>query len=287
VKITTFLFAHLLLLYAVNGYTHPGSSTRIAHLDEQIAIHPAEQTLYIKRGAEFAHLGQWTQAIRDFDLAETLGVPEEVALQRGLLHYSRGEYSEARAALDRYLSLHPAHAQALLSRARASNAAGDRHSAIKDYQVYLAQARSPHPGDLLAAARLLASSPDPAESGALALLDQGIITLGPVPQLQRYAVQLELRRNNLQGAMDRWQTMEAVLGQNPQWKIEMAELLFLAQREQDAMLLLVQASEQLSELRQTPARHKLQEKIRRLTNATGSSHRQSSASNQDGQFPPW
>jgi predicted Zn-dependent protease len=265
VKLSRHLLITLLLLaLAGRAAAHPGAETSIARLDPLIAAHPGQQALYIKRGAMYSHRGQWQPALRDFELARGLGDSREVGFELGLLHYHRGQYTPAQAELSRYLELHRAHPDALLFRARAAQAGGATDAALADFQTYFTLAKKPHPGDLLAAARLLAAQPQAGAVPALELLDQGMARLGLQPQLQRYAVTLELQRGNLPQALGRWQALGVMLGHSPQWQVEMAELLLIAERADEATSLLDQARAQLNELRPTPARLKLQDRIEQL-----------------------
>ena len=100
---------------------------------------------------------------------------------------------------------------------------------------------------------------------ALALLDQGMRQLGLIPQLQRYAVTLELQQNKLESALRRWQALEQVLGSSPEWKVENARLLILANETQRAKAMLREASAQLAEMKSTPSRLQLQNRISHMS----------------------
>lgn len=262
------LFAPLLLLPALHGTAHPGAETSIARLGQLIAAHPMQQTLYIQRGGLLAHHGQWQRALDDLALARTLGDPRAAGFELGRLYYHRGEQAQARAAFSAFLSLHPGHPDALLYRARAAQADGDTQAALADYNSHFRQVEKPHPGDLLAAARLLAASGQNGIAPAITLLDQGVARIGPQPQLQRYAIELALSTGNLPAALRRCRELRAILGPGPQWQLEMARLLLLAGRENQARSLLDQAQAQLNELRSTPARRALRDEIEQLRNAS-------------------
>jgi len=254
----------LLLLPVAQGSAHPAVETRISRLDQLVQAHPQEQALYIQRGALYARHGQWQPALDDLALAETLGEPQEVGFEQGRLRYRQQKYTLAREAFSRYLTLHPGHPEALLYRARAARAEGDTDAALADFLRHFAAADRPHPGDLIAAARLLETQGDSGRARAIALLDGGLDRLGMQPQLQRHAIGLELQRDNVAAALRRCRELETVLGQSPRWQLEMAQLLLRSEHRDEAALLLERARAQLDDLRPTPARRELRVEIERL-----------------------
>ena len=54
-----------------------------------------------------------------------------------------------------------------------------------------------------------------------------MVSLGINPQLQRYAVELEVERGNIPAALRRWHRVAETLGQSPRWQVELAQLLLL------------------------------------------------------------
>lgn len=263
-KLNGVLLAICMLMQPGAAMAHPGADARIARLDRLIENNPRQQQLFILRGGIYSHEGDWQLAEQDFERAQSLGDRADSEFDWGLLHYRRGEYVHARQAFSRYLHKYPHHEQALLYRARASQEMGDAQSALVDFLAYIASAEAPHPGDILAAAELLAEKPANGIDKALDLLDMGMSRLGVQPQLQRYAIALELERGATSLAVKRCQELETGLGSSPQWKFEMAQLLLLDNRDSEAALLLDKAEVQLGELRPTPARRALTRSIEAL-----------------------
>jgi tetratricopeptide (TPR) repeat protein len=256
----------LLALFAQAGpaAAHSGDQVSIDRLTQVIASYPEQQALYIKRAAIYSHAGSWQLADSDFQRAYGLGDPREVSFELGLMRFRQGDYGQAQAQFSLYLSLHPNAAEALLYRARAAQAAGAPQMALADFQAYFTLVDQPHPGDLLAAAILMAQGEDPAVDSALNLIDGAMAKTGLQPQLQRYAITLELQRGELPAALRRCAQMEASLGSSPQWQVEMAELLLQANRHEEATAMLQQAQLQLDGLKNTPARRALRVKIEQL-----------------------
>ncbi len=254
----------LLCLLAVGASAHPGNTANITLLDQLISAYPQQQALYVRRGTAYADQGQWQLAERDFERARMLGEPAEVDFEQGLMRYRQNRWQAADELLSRYLSLHPLQAQALLYRARTRQQSGLKELALADFHRYMTVAIAPQPGDFLAIAKLLAQDPRSDTGAALILLDQAVATLGPLPQLQRYAISLELERDNIEGALARCATMAMPLRYSPQWQIEMAQLLQQAKREGEATALLLEAHTALAARHPTPAVRHMQYQVRSL-----------------------
>ena len=180
----------LLALFAQAGpaAAHSGDQVSIDRLTQIIAAYPEQQALYIKRGAIYSQAGSWQLADSDFQRAYLFGDPREVSFELGLMRFRQGDYGHAQAQFSLYLSMHPNAAEALLYRARAAQAAGAPQMALTDFQAYFTLVDQPHPGDLLAAAMLMAQGPDPAVVSALALIDGAMAKVGLQPQLQRNVI---------------------------------------------------------------------------------------------------
>ena len=252
----------LLSLLATSAAAHPGMETRLARINTLLDSYPDQAELYVLRGAAYRHLHRWELALADLRRAESLGHPVDAAWELGMVFYDSGEYQAAIACFTRYLERHPHHGVSIEYRARAAAAIGDYAAASADFQRYFLQMQQADPGTYLLAAQIL--SERQGTNFALELLDQGMRQLGLIPQLQRFAVTLELQQNNLESALQRWQTLEQVLGSTPEWKVEKARLLLLAKETHQAQALLLEASVQLAELRPTPSRQQLQSRIKQM-----------------------
>lgn len=260
--------ALLLVLLAVShpgaARAHPSAAERIEHLGREIETRPQDPRPYLERGAAYSHDGQYELALADLRKAEALGDPALVAYELGLLHHRMGRLAAARRYLDAFLARFPAEAKALEERARVLGELGQVDAAVADYERLFAVTRQPNPGSYLAAARLLAAQGEAGIAQALALLDRGMERLGVVPQLQRPAVELELRRGREARALDRLRSLEPALGESPGWKVEVAELLLRMKRTAEARAFLAAASAQIAALRETPARRALAARIATL-----------------------
>ena len=257
-------FAFIALVSSGNVQAHAGDHRTLAELDAIIKKSPAEPALLVARGALYSRSGQWDKAERDLRLAETLGNKEDVAFEFGRLYYRRGDNQKALGYIDTYLGAYPKYPPAFLLRARAAGEAEQFDIANESYYTYFSLSPDPQPGEYLAAAQLLASIKPAGINNALALLDMAITRLGLNPQLQRYAMQLELRRDDTEGALDRWYSLEDQLGGTPEWGITLARVLILADSFDEARLAVETVKDRLISLRQTPARKAAGETIARL-----------------------
>ena len=243
---------------------HAGDHRSIAELDNIIRENLVDQSLLVARGALYSRSGQWEKAERDLSRAETIGKKHDVAFEFGQFHYRLGEYEKALQYIDAYIGVYPTRPAAFLLRARAASEAEQFGIASESYQTYFSLSANPQPGEYLAAARLLGSTNPDGINSALALLDRGISKLGLNPQLQRYAMLLELRRDDTKSALSRWYSLKNQLGGTPEWGVTLARLLILADRVADARLAVQAAKARLTTLRQTPARKATGETIAHL-----------------------
>lgn len=250
----------LTALLACLAEAHPGAHLVIDHFTAEIEERPLDQALRIQRGIAYSGDGQYEQALADFRRAEELGDPVAVAFDLGVLYYRMEDFAGARRCFDIYLDKYPGHAQTLEYRARLRRDTGDAAGAVQDYRDYFARTARPNPGDYSAAALLLSSMPTEGEEPALALLDEGMSRLGLIPQLQQQAIALELRRGRTDRALARQRALEPVLGDSPDWKVDMGELLLQSGNKAEAERQFRLAVEQLETLRPTPARRALRDK---------------------------
>lgn len=262
-----FLLAVFALSVLISGRTvqaHAGDQRSIAEMDTIIKENLVDQSLLVARGALYSRSGQWEKAKRDLSLAEAVGKKHNVAFEFAQFYYRLGEYEKALGYIDTYISVYPTRPAAFLLRARVASEAQQFRIANESYQTYFRLSANPQPGEYLAAAQLLGSTNLEGINSALALLDTGISTLGLNPQLQRYAMLLELRRDDTNGALSRWYSLKGQLGGTPEWAITLARVLILADRLDEAMLVVQGAKVRLTTLRQTPARKAAGETIAHL-----------------------
>lgn len=261
------LFYFLCLFMLVGGQypaAHPGAHSAIQHFSRQIEADPDKQAPYIQRGIAYSSDGKYEKALADFRIATQLGEPVVVSFDLGVLHYRMGEMDAARHYFDEYLQRFPNHAACLEYRARLLRDTGDYAASIKDFNRVFELQERPNPGHFISVAEMLHSSGGQGTLEALNILDAGNQKLGLTPQLQQYAIQLELQRNRPDMAVMRMHSLGPMLEDSPDWKVEMAALMLQAGQQKQARDLLDTASGQLESLRKTPARLLLQDRIKLL-----------------------
>ncbi|MBQ63256.1 MAG: hypothetical protein CMQ19_14460 [Gammaproteobacteria bacterium] len=254
----------ILSIFSIEGYSHAGDQRSIEELNALLAENPGEPSLLVARGSLHARSGHWQKAEQDLKLAETFGDKYDVAFEMGRLYYYMGDFQTALGYLDKYISVNSKYPEAFLLRARAASEAKRFDIAIASYKVYLDTSPQPHPGEYLTAAKLLVEIRPDGINSALAILDEGIKKLGLNPQLQRYAMELELRRGEGEDALERWYSLEDQLGHSPEWTVTLGDLLIQASKFDKARLATIKAKAQLVSLRPTPARKTLHEVLARL-----------------------
>jgi tetratricopeptide (TPR) repeat protein len=209
-------------------------------------------------------LNQSDLAIVDVQLAESLGDPTEAAFTHGVLLYRQGDFDAALPYFDRYLKAYPEHWSGLGYRARILRKLGDNRGALADYEALIRLNDALNPGDYIAAARLMANLPGRGVDAALVLLDERVAKRGPVISLQRYAIELETGRGNYAAAIERMALLDQKLRATPQWQVDVAELMLLDGRGEEALSYLAVAQEQLAAGRKTAIHQQLIETARHL-----------------------
>lgn len=250
----------IMLLASAAAHAHLGQDDQLSHINALIEQQPKEQMLYIKRGAIYTESSDFQAASADFKRAEQMGPAVLVAFEWGVLYHQMKNFTRAIDYYGRYLEHFPGAAHAYEYRARAARDKGDYKGAVADLQRYFELLDKPHPGNYIAAAGMLNDMQE--TEAALALLDNGMKKLGKTPQLQRAAIALERERGDINNAVERLETLRVPLRENPSWKLEMAELLLLDNRTDQATVLLLEIEATLADLRSTPARQDILKRSR-------------------------
>jgi tetratricopeptide (TPR) repeat protein len=241
-----------------------GVSERIQMLSYKIEKNPKNLVLRLQRALAYMENNQPEMALADVRWAESRGDPAEAAYIHGVLLFRQQQYTEARPYFDRYLRAFPTHWSALSYRARLLRDSGEAQLALADYETLIKVNDTLDPGYYLSAARLMAALPQRGVDEALSLLDRRIAERGQVSSLQRYAIDLETRRGNYQGAIERMALLDEKLRATPQWQLEVAEQLLLAGRTDEALPYIDVAREQLTAQRQTAVNRQLMETAQQL-----------------------
>lgn len=259
-----FLYPFLLLCLGATVFAHPGVADKIHLLSEDIRSAPDDPYLYVQRGLAYSNDNQPELALADITVAEALGSPVDVAFAHGILLYRAGDFAAARVYFDRYLQAYPEHLATLEYRARLLRDSGEHAAALEDFQHIFVLNDKPDPGHYVSAAKMMMALPEHGVPGALVLLDDRMAQEGVTSQLQRYAIELELQRQNYEGAITRMASLDPALQSSPQWLVEMAQLQNSAGHKAKAREFLQTAETQLEVLRPTGARVELLQRVQML-----------------------
>jgi predicted Zn-dependent protease len=175
----------------------------IQALTEELAKAP-EADLLIHRGELYRHLQDWANADADFTAAAKLA-PERVMIgflrARALLELGAPE--KARPFAESYLNQIPEDPEAWFLHGEIKAVTGNPKAASADYAAGLRCGQQANPDQLLRWTKLLASLPQSDLGDVLAILDKGIVRLGPLDPLVKYAIDLEVARKNYDAALAR------------------------------------------------------------------------------------
>ncbi len=261
------------------GFVSLGWLPAVAHepLEEQIALltvqiqqDPQNAALHLRRGELHRHHGDEAAALADYDRAAALDSGlAAVDLARGKMFFEMRRFSEAKIALDRFLSTEPDHAEALVTRARVLVQSDQLRGAVEDYTEAIAlqaQLGASIPEHYLERARAQAAQGTENLFEALQGLDEGIARLGPLASLELYAIELELNLERYDRALARLQSLAQKSSRQESWLARRGEILEQAGREEEARLAYGKALKAIETLsprhRKTRATVKLEAQVR-------------------------
>jgi predicted Zn-dependent protease len=230
-KKTTWLLGVGILLSSF-AYAHEGLHEQIAAITAKIKRDPKNASLYLQRGELHRLHCDWSRAATDYNRAARLQPGLTIVdLARGKMLFESGRLQRSKLVLDRFLSQQPNHFEGLTTRARVLAKLGSTADAIKDFTGAIAQ--SPEPELYLERAETTVRDGKRLDE-ALSGLDEGIKRLGPIVTLQLPAIELELRRQNYEGALSRLDLIAAQSERKETWLVRRGEILRLTGRDEEA-----------------------------------------------------
>ncbi len=256
-----------LLLVSSAAWSHSGDAHLLNQLNRQLETNPDSQQTLIRRGSLFVRAKKFELAEQDFSDAKKFGDPAVVFLPLGISYYESSKFELAAEQFDRYLKRYPNNGAALEYRAKAAREMGLYSVALKYFKTFLKHSPYLNPGHFLTTAEiaLIATANEQANiDAAISIIDSGIVHLGINPQLQQFAIELELKRNQVDSAIIRQQSLAISTGESPQWHLQMGTLLLIAGRNDDAALELEAASDKIKKKRRTPSLIQLKKQAEQL-----------------------
>ena len=241
----------LMALLGVPGLArgHGGHADRVAALDAQIEAAPGNAMLRVDRAAIHLDHADFEAALADLDRAAELdsGLAEIEAF-RGRVLLQMGSMSLADAALVRALALRPGDVPVLLVRARVREALQRPSAAAADYTAVIALAARPGPEPYLERARVLTVAGVRHWEEALAGLEQGRERLGSLLALELAALELELRLERVDAALQRLERATSQFARQEHWLVRRADILLNAGRSDEAYVAYAEALQRIEAL---------------------------------------
>jgi tetratricopeptide (TPR) repeat protein len=216
---------------ATSAVGHGPLDESLRRASRDLGERPLDANLWARRAELRRVHGDFAAAQEDLDRAAALA-PEllELDYYRGRLLLDRERFGSAEAAFTRFLrrvpdhvAAHSLHAEVLLGLGRQREAADAYARALR---------LRPNAGLYLARARTLAGAGEADE--ALASLDRASATLGPVPSLGLYAIELELAERRFDAALARLERLHAGSARRDDWLVSRAAILERAGRTGEA-----------------------------------------------------
>ncbi|MEY4528652.1 MAG: hypothetical protein RL768_2371 [Nitrospirota bacterium] len=223
----------LLLGFPALTVAHEHLENQIARMSVLLKNAPDRPELYVKRGELYRLHEEWEAALADCDRAAALAPSlEAVDILRGRVLLSAGRAGTAEDVLRRVLNAHPNHPQALLLHAEALEQLGQFEQAAVDAERGLVYLPQPDPDEFFKAARLSVKAGRVEQ--AIGILDRGIQQLGGIASLQRAAIDLELRRGDVEAGLARLERLAAASLRKETFWAERGDILKQAGRAQEA-----------------------------------------------------
>ena len=185
----------------LRAHAHGELLIRIGVLTRQLATNGTAH-LYLERGELYREDRNWAAAEADYARAAELGYPlAKVDFCRAKLLADQEKLAPARQMLDSVIERSGNDGEAFVARARVLVRLNQPRGSVADFARGAELLPAPEPEVFLDWAHALAG--EGAVPEALERLDQGIARVGPSNLLLVYALELELGRNNQDGAMAR------------------------------------------------------------------------------------
>jgi len=126
---------------------HTDLQEQIDELTRQLADHPDDAGLYLKRGDLYRRHQEWSNSAEDFSAVRRVNADHPLLdWFEGRMRVDAGDFAAGRNQLSRFISAKPGHAGALQARARAHWALGNPAGAAEDYRQAIRQSEHPSPG---------------------------------------------------------------------------------------------------------------------------------------------
>ncbi len=231
-------------------WAHPDIDIQIAAVTAEIEKGSPGADLFVRRGELHRIHEDWDLAEADFDRAHAANAKQAARdFHVGRMRLDEQQPQAAQELLTRFLRSNPDHFPARIARAQARTGLERYLAAAKDYDIALASNEPLHrPTHYLERSKTLLAAGKKHVPRALAGIDEGLQKLGPAITLQLEAIDLELARNNYDGAIERLDEIAVKANRKETWLTRKAEILEKAGRPGDALRCYEQALEAIGGL---------------------------------------
>jgi tetratricopeptide (TPR) repeat protein len=214
-------------------FAHGELDIRLAAATRAIAAETNNAALYVARGELHREHKDWSAALADYATAERLdpALPQ-LDFLRGRMFADADQLDEARARLDLHLARQPEDGLAYIERARVWARQNQHTNAVADFTRGLQRLREPQPEHFIERAQALLA--DDQVEAALAGVDEGVKKLGPLVTFQAFALEVELKRKNFDGALTRLESIIAQSARPERWLAQRGEIELQAGRPEAA-----------------------------------------------------
>lgn len=190
------------LLQRAETFAHGTSHEMIDSATRAISSCPGDASLYLRRAVLHLEHGDWRACLLDVDEVERLQTREvDAGFVRARALAAGGNFPEAMAVLDKFLAAHPAHAAALMERARLFGALGRRAEAAEEFTRAMSHVPQPEPDQVFELAALLCTAGR--EADALRAIDRALEATPGVPSLVECGVKIEMGLGHFDAALRR------------------------------------------------------------------------------------
>jgi predicted Zn-dependent protease len=257
----------------LSSFSHGDIHEQIEALTRQIAEHPDNAGLLLKRADLHRIHGESAEALKDLDRASNIDPAlKTVGLVRGKVLLDANHPALAQAALDRFLAQVTNHVDGLVTRARALIKLGENAKAIDDLSKAISNSPRPDPQLYLDRANLLRNMNPARFDEALRGLNEGIEKLGPLVTLELPAIELEVLEAKYDAALQRLDRLAVKAPRKETWLVRRAEILAKAGRFGEARQTYSAALKAIQTLpdglRNQPATRDLEARVRAALAAT-------------------
>ena len=245
---------------------HGDLHDQIKQITKQLESEPKNALLYHKRGEMHRAHGEYSEALADYAVAETLDPKLDVVfLSRGRALSESEDFAASLKALDQFLTRQPNHIDAQWLRGRVLARLNRRDEAEKEFARVIAATEEPSPEQIIERAQNL----ERAEriDDALSCINAGIQRAGDFVTLEMEALNLELQLKHYDEAIKRLDNLIARAERKESYLVRKAEVLRQTGKDDLAQRCYSQALEAIVALpeiqRRLKSTIKLEEEVRR------------------------